>query len=248
MSTLQNKIDFALVLRVRNANPNGDPLNGNRPRTDYGGFGEISDVCLKRKLRDRLQESGHAIFVQSDDRKVDAETSLRNRAESETNGLGKEAWNPKKSKKDETAKKACDKWFDVRAFGQVFAFGKDGDMSAFAPKAHLGSAVIDWTPYYTKVVTDKLDGKWQTGNFWWGVKEGAIDLKKIADDVPQETKDKVEKARAGLKDGSFAVWTGPIKDNSGKEVLAAGTVADDAFLRGINFYVNGVDGKVPSGK
>ncbi len=129
MSTLQNKIDFALVLRVRNANPNGDPLNGNRPRTDYGGFGEITDVCLKRKLRDRLQESGHAIFVQSDDRKVDGETSLRNRAESETNGLGKEAWNPKKSKKDETAKKACDKWFDVRAFGQVFAFGKDGDAS-----------------------------------------------------------------------------------------------------------------------
>lgn len=129
MSTLQNKIDFALILRIRNANPNGDPLNGNRPRTDYGGFGEITDVCLKRKLRDRLQESGQAIFVQSDDRKVDAETSLRNRAESETNGLGKEAWNPKKSKKDETAKKACDKWFDVRAFGQVFAFGKDGDAS-----------------------------------------------------------------------------------------------------------------------
>ena len=129
MSTLQNKIDFALVLRVRHANPNGDPLNGNRPRTDYGGFGEITDVCLKRKLRDRLQESGQAIFVQSDDRKVDGETSLRNRAESEINGLGKDAWNPKKSKKDETAKKACEKWFDVRAFGQVFAFGKEGDAS-----------------------------------------------------------------------------------------------------------------------
>lgn len=129
MSTLQNKIDFALVLRVRNANPNGDPLNGNRPRADYGGFGEITDVCLKRKLRDRLQESGQTIFVQSDDRKVDGETSLRNRAESEINGLGKDAWNPKKSKKDDTAKKACSKWFDVRAFGQVFAFGKEGDAS-----------------------------------------------------------------------------------------------------------------------
>jgi simple sugar transport system substrate-binding protein len=128
------------------------------------------------------------------------------------------------------------------------AFGKDGDMSAFAPKAHLGSAVIDWTPYYTKVVDDTLAGKWQTGNFWWGVKEGAIDLKKIADDVPQEIKDKVEKARAGLKDGSFAVWTGPIKDNSGKEVLAAGKVADDAFLRGINFYVKGIEGTVPGAK
>ena len=130
----------------------------------------------------------------------------------------------------------------------VRAFGKDGDMSSFAPKAHLGSAVIDWTPYYAKVVDDTLAGKWQTGNFWWGVKEGAIDLKKIADDVPQEIKDKVEKARAGMKDGSFAVWTGPVKDNAGKEVLETGKVADDAFLRGINFYVNGIEGSVPGAK
>ncbi|WP_370679330.1 BMP family ABC transporter substrate-binding protein [Comamonas sp. GB3 AK4-5] len=127
----------------------------------------------------------------------------------------------------------------------AYAFGKDGDMSAFAPKAHLGSAVINWTPYYTKVVEDTLAGNWQGGNYWWGVKEGAMDLVKIADQVPQEIKDKVEKAKAGMKDGSFAVWTGPIKDNSGKEVLPAGQVADDGFLRGINFYVNGVEGKVP---
>jgi len=116
------------VLRVKHANPNGDPLNGNRPRTDYGGLGEITDVCLKRKLRDRLQEGGEAIFVQSDDRKIDGETSLRNRAESETNGLGKKAFG-KGMKKEETAKAACAKWFDVRTFGQVFAFGKDGDAS-----------------------------------------------------------------------------------------------------------------------
>jgi CRISPR-associated protein Csd2 len=128
MSPLQQKIDFALVLRVKHANPNGDPLNGNRPRTDYDGLGEITDVCVKRKLRDRLQEAGHSIFVQSDDRKTDGETSLRNRAESETNGLGKKAFG-KGSKKDDTAKAACTKWFDVRAFGQVFAFGKDGDAS-----------------------------------------------------------------------------------------------------------------------
>jgi basic membrane protein A len=127
----------------------------------------------------------------------------------------------------------------------VYAFGKDGDMSAFAPKAHLGSAVINWAPYYSKVVQDTLAGNWQGGNFWWGVKEGAMDLVKIADQVPQDIKDKVEKAKAGLKDGSFAVWTGPVKDNSGKEVLTAGQVADDAFLRGINFYVNGIEGKVP---
>lgn len=123
MSTLQNKIDFAIVFHVRHANPNGDPLNSNRPRTDYAGLGEITDVCLKRKLRDRLQENGQAIFVQSDDRKVDGETSLRNRAE---NGLGKDKFK-KGANKDVASRLACEKWFDVRAFGQVFAFGKDGD-------------------------------------------------------------------------------------------------------------------------
>ncbi|MEG0975597.1 MAG: BMP family ABC transporter substrate-binding protein [Comamonas sp.] len=127
----------------------------------------------------------------------------------------------------------------------VYAFGKDGDMSAFAPKAHLGSAVINWTPYYSKVVEDTLAGNWQGGNFWWGVKEGAMDLVKIADQVPQDIKDKVEKAKAGMKDGSFAVWTGPVQDNTGKEVLEAGKVADDTWLRSINFYVNGIEGKVP---
>ena len=124
MSSLQSKIDFALVLRVKNANTNGDPLNGNRPRADYGGIGEITDVCIKRKLRDRLLEAGQSIFVQSDDRKIDGEPSLRNRAESDTNGLGKDNWNPKKTKKDEAVKKACAKWFDGRAFGQVFALVK----------------------------------------------------------------------------------------------------------------------------
>lgn len=135
----------------------------------------------------------------------------------------------------------------------VRAFGKDGDMSAFAPKAHLGSAVIDWTPYYTKVAQDTLAGQWQTGSFWWGVKEGAIDLVKIADDVPQELKDTVAKARAGLMDGSLAVWTGPVRDNSasndgsGEQKLSAGQIGDEAFLKGINFYVKGIEGNVPGG-
>lgn len=125
--SLSKKIDFALIIKVKNANPNGDPLNGNRPRTDFGGFGEITDVCLKRKLRDRLQDVGESIFVQSDERKTDGMTSLQNRAYSDEFGLGKDAFNTKKANKDETAKKACEKWFDVRAFGQVFAFGKSED-------------------------------------------------------------------------------------------------------------------------
>ena len=130
----------------------------------------------------------------------------------------------------------------------VRAFGKDCDMSAFAPKAHLGSAVIDWTPYYTKVAQDTLDGKWQSGAFWSGVKEGAIDLLKIAEDVPQDIQDRVAKARAGLKDGTFHVWTGPVSDNTGRQVLAAGQVGDLPFLTGINFFVKGVEGKVPGSK
>src|ERR1700689_2508583 len=109
---LQNKIDFAVVLRVKHANPNGDPLNGNRPRTDYNGFGEISDLCLKRKIRARLQDAGSGIFVQSDDRKNDDAKSLRERAEK---NLGN------KFGSSETEKLACTKWLDVRAFGQLFA-------------------------------------------------------------------------------------------------------------------------------
>jgi basic membrane protein A len=131
----------------------------------------------------------------------------------------------------------------------VYAFGKDGDMSAYAPKAHLGSAVIDWTPYYTKVVQDALDGKVENGqNFWWGVKEGAMDLIKISGDVPQEVKDKVDQVRQGLKDGTFQIWKGPLKDNAGNELLADGVVADMPFITSIKFYVDGIEGTVPGAK
>lgn len=121
MSSLQHKIDFAVILTVDCANPNGDPLNGNRPRTNYDGLGEISDVCIKRKIRDRLMEKGQAIFVQADDRKIDGMASLKERAESDKYGLGKDAFADDK-KRDATAGAACAKWFDVRAFGQLFAF------------------------------------------------------------------------------------------------------------------------------
>ena len=126
------------------------------------------------------------------------------------------------------------------------AFGWDSDMTAYGPKAHLGSAIINWAPYYIKATKDALEGTW-TGNtgVWWGHKDGAIDLVSIADDVPADIKAKVEKIKAGLKDGSFHPWTGPIVDQSGKEVLAKGQVADDKFLGGVKFYVKGVEGKVP---
>ena len=128
------------------------------------------------------------------------------------------------------------------------AFGWDSDMTAYGPKAHLASAVINWGPYYIKTTKEALDGKWATGSSWWGVKEGAIDIVSIADDVPADIKAKVEAVKAGLKDGSFSIWKGPIVGQDGKEVVAAGAVADDKFLSGVNFYVKGVDGKVPGGE
>lgn len=115
MATLDKKIDFAVVISVKNANPNGDPLNGNRPRVTYDGLGEISDVCIKRKIRNRLMERGESIFVQSDDYRVDDYRSLRNRAEGEL--TKDELRDPEKLREA-----ACKKWYDVRAFGQVFAF------------------------------------------------------------------------------------------------------------------------------
>ncbi len=133
MITLKNKIDFAIIFRVTKANPNGDPLNGNRPRIDFAGHGEVTDVCLKRKARDRLLDrfetldatsrAGQAVFVQSDERRVDDAKNLRMRAE--------KVLTPDVMKSREGAvKAACAEWFDVRAFGQVFPFkakkGKKG--------------------------------------------------------------------------------------------------------------------------
>ncbi|HEY1393503.1 MAG TPA: BMP family ABC transporter substrate-binding protein [Methylibium sp.] len=130
-----------------------------------------------------------------------------------------------------------------------YAFGWDSDMTAYGPKAHLASAIINWGPYYIKATHDVLDGTWKGSmHSWWGVKEGSIDLVSISDKVPADLKAKVEAAKAGLKDGSLAIWKGPISSSDGKQVLKKDEVADDKFMRGIDFYVKGVEGKVPTGK
>jgi len=125
MEMLKNKIDFAVIFSVNGANPNGDPLNGNRPRTNYDGLGELSDVCIKRKIRNRLMEMKnnkgeylYSVFVQSDDNKLDDYPSLRVRAEGE---LERDQWKNEKIFREA----ACKKWIDVRAFGQVFAYGSE---------------------------------------------------------------------------------------------------------------------------
>lgn len=138
MTTLQNKIDFALVISVHHANPNGDPLNGNRPRETYEGFGEISDVCLKRKIRNRMMDLGKMVFVQSDDRNNDGFKSLKDRADAcqELKKAGKD--------KEKFAAAACRQWLDVRSFGQVFAFkGDDVSVGVRGPVSIQSAFSVD---------------------------------------------------------------------------------------------------------
>lgn len=118
MEPIDKKIDFAVIFSVKNANPNGNPLDGNRPRTNIEGYGEVSDVAIKRKIRNRLMDLNENIFVQSNDRTTDSYKSLRERADnSGLKGVKDE---------DEYVKIACSTWYDVRAFGQLFAFSGVG--------------------------------------------------------------------------------------------------------------------------
>ncbi len=129
------------------------------------------------------------------------------------------------------------------------AFGWDSDMTAYGPKAHLASAIINWGPYYIKATKEALDGSWKGGaGVWWGVKEGAIDIVSTAEDIPAETKAKVEEVKKGLADGSYTIWKGPITDNTGKVMVAKDAVGDDKWLSGMGAYVKGVEGKVPGAK
>ena len=130
-----------------------------------------------------------------------------------------------------------------------YAFGWDSDMSAFGGKAHLGSAIVDWSNYYKKSIKEVMDGSWKGNTVTrWGVAEGQNDLVKIPEVVPADVKAKVDELKAGMKAGTFEVFTGPILDNTGKERLAKGTAADDEWRGKIDFYVKGVEGKIPSGK
>lgn len=123
LAALENKIDFAIAFEVNNANPNGDPLNGNRPRTTSEGLGEVSDVALKRKIRNRLQDAGESVFVQSDDRSDDGAKSLSDRFNTYLKTLPKD----EQKQKNVVFGKVCERWLDVRSFGQVFAFKKAKD-------------------------------------------------------------------------------------------------------------------------
>ncbi|MEG2717677.1 MAG: type I-C CRISPR-associated protein Cas7/Csd2, partial [Eubacterium sp.] len=156
MSDFTNKIDFAVVLTVEKANPNGDPLNGNRPRENYDGFGEISDVCIKRKIRNRLQDMGNEIFVQSDERCLDGYKSLSDRAK----GYEPLQKALKAKDKEAYAKAACEKWIDVRTFGQVFAFKDDSVSIGVRGPVSIHPAVSQSTvDIYTMQITKSVNSE-----------------------------------------------------------------------------------------
>lgn len=147
------KIDFAVLVSVTNANPNGDPLNGNRPRTDYKGFGEMSDVCIKRKIRNRMQDMGYDIFVQSDDRRNDDAICLKDRAKPLQ----------KIKVQDEFARVACEKWLDVRTFGQVFAFSDKSfgcaSVGVRGPVSIHQAVSVDPVEAYAMQITKSVSGE-----------------------------------------------------------------------------------------
>jgi basic membrane protein A len=136
----------------------------------------------------------------------------------------------------------------IAARNGKYAFGWDSDMSAYAPKAHLASCVLTWTVYYQKAVDEVLNKTWKTGATKWGTKEGMNDFVNLNPVVPEDVKKLIEKAKAGLKDGTLAVFKGPLVDNTGKEVLGKGKVADEEWNSEMAFYLQGVEGKSPAAK
>ena len=127
----------------------------------------------------------------------------------------------------------------------VLAFGWDSDMSKFGGKAHLAASMLHWDVIYKKVVADVQAGTWKNGEIWWGVKEGAVNIDHFGADVPADVKKLAEERRDAIKAGKLHPFTGPLKDQSGKEFLAAGKAYTDADLLKMNFYVEGVEGSIP---
>ena len=153
MNSIENKIDFVALITVNNANPNGDPSNGNRPRTDYNGYGEISDVCIKRKIRNRMQDMGECVFVQSDERCDDGAGTLKERA--------KEL--EKIKDYDKFYRQACEKWTDVRTFGQVFAFKDFISVGVRGPVSIHQAVSMDPVEVYSQQITKSVSGEKKEG-------------------------------------------------------------------------------------
>ncbi|TBU84439.1 BMP family ABC transporter substrate-binding protein [Phytopseudomonas dryadis] len=126
----------------------------------------------------------------------------------------------------------------------IYAVGYASDMAHFGPKAVLTSIVNDWGPHYIKSAQAVIDGSWQPADFWGGLAEDTVDLP-ISDVVPAPVKAEAEQLIAAIRSGEFHPFTGPIKDQSGNEKIAAGVVASNAELASMNYYVENVKAELP---
>ena len=135
---------------------------------------------------------------------------------------------------------------DVEAAAErgIHAFGQASDMIQFAPDTQLTAVVNNWGPYYVKRTVDALMGTWNSGDTWDGMAAGMVTMAPFTN-MPSSVAGLARETIESIRTGEFHPFTGPIKNQAGEEVVAAGKVADDGMLAGMNFYVQGIDDKLP---
>lgn len=130
----------------------------------------------------------------------------------------------------------------------IFAFGQASDMKSFGPTAQLTSIIDDWAPYYVERVGAVLDGTWTSTDVWGGFNTGMVRLAEYGDAVPEDVRAMAEEAVTAISEGRLHPFTGPINKQDGSVWLNAGETADDGTLLSMDFYVEGIEGSLPSGK
>lgn len=128
----------------------------------------------------------------------------------------------------------------------MMAIGQASDMSHFAPKAHMFSVRDHWAPHYIKTVQAVMDGNWKPEDYWGGLKDELLQIVAINPSLPEEIKTAISDIEAKIISGEIVPFTGPMKDNQGKEVIPAGHSLTDKELAAVNWYVEGIDAKIPN--
>ncbi|SCA56174.1 Purine-binding protein BAB2_0673 [Candidatus Terasakiella magnetica] len=129
----------------------------------------------------------------------------------------------------------------------VYAIGYNSDFSKFGPKSHLTASITNWAPYYVKRVEEVLAGNWKGNQDTWdGLNVDMVQVGPFHADVPKDVQERVMKAKADIIAGKLHPFGGPVKDNEGKERIAAGKTMSDGEMLGFNWYVEGVVGKLPN--
>jgi len=122
----------------------------------------------------------------------------------------------------------------------IWGIGQASDMRAYAPKAQLTAIVDHWAPYYISRVQAVMDGTWQSQSVWYGMKEGMVQMAPFSDAVPVEALEAAKAVEAGIIDGSYRPFAGPIKDQTGALRVPEGSALSDAELLKMDWYVEGV--------